>query len=372
MRILCLLLCICLFAVTAEAATLYSMAEVTKNAVNIRKSPGGKLVDRLKKGECVSIIGTQMSGGKEWDQIIVSRKTDNVVICGYVDAVFLEDVTEKYAGVVEAAPGDRHMVLRFEDGRAKTVGESFMDNLSINHWPRVRQVAVSRFMSAGVGMDDVLYTSEGYSKPDFVHNWKNVDAIFPCAEDINLLAVRDMDGRYYCGLQDYEWLFPERYTGAEMVAVAPQFSAALSGGQVMVTALNQGLRSILEAAESMREIQKITCATDTLVCLDSTGTVHVFTDNPLLKAADGWRDVVDIASASRFIALLFRDGTVRMCGQMIVRNRNYALESEDILVNFNDILSAWHNVAEIRATYRMLLGRTVDGHLYLLYPNRYE
>ena len=366
-----LLLCFCLLAGSAEAASVYSMAEAARNAVNIRTSPGGKLVDRLQKGECVSIIGTKMSGGKEWDRIVVSRKTDNQIICGYVDASFLEDITEKYSGIAEAAPGDRHMVLRFEDGHALAVGESFMDNLSISHWPRVRQVAVTRFMSVGVGVDNVLYTSTGYSKSDYVHSWGNVDAIFPCLEDMNLLAVRSSDGHYFCGFPEYEWLFPESYAGAEMTAFTPQFSAALKDGHVMVTSPDQQL-SVLADAEALSGIRKITCAEGTLACLDASGRVHVFSDNAELLVANDWKDVADIASAAGFIAGLFRDGTVRMCGQMVVWNRNYAVESTEVRRDFNDNLSLWQNVSEIRATHRMILARTGDGHFYLLYPNRYD
>ena len=97
--ILLLALFLVCLAETACGAGLYSLALVKKDQVNIRKAPGGQMVDRLRKGEWVNILGTEIRGGREWDRIIVSRKTDNQVICGYVDAAFLEDVTEIYSGI---------------------------------------------------------------------------------------------------------------------------------------------------------------------------------------------------------------------------------------------------------------------------------
>ncbi|MBQ8092522.1 MAG: hypothetical protein IJ242_02980 [Clostridia bacterium] len=371
--LLVLLSCM-LIAVSCQAAALYSMALVTKNAVNIRKTPGGNIVDRLQKGECVSIIEATMSGGKEWDRIIVSRRLDNVVICGYVDASFLEDITDKYTGIAEAAPGDRHIVLRYPDGRTVAVGETFMDNLSIGHWPPVAHVYATRFMSAALGMDGRLYTSTGYSRPDYLKNWAGIDAVFPCMEDFTNVVVRRTDGRIECDFDVYKYLFPERYTGAEQVVFTPFFSAALKDGQVMVTASQQsGMQNILAPAEGLSGIRKIACGKACLACLDLEGNMYMYSNEPDIQDADRWQNVVDIAAAGGFVVGVMRDGTVRMAGTLEVRNRNYADDSGIIVrENYENILSSWHDIVEIRASWRMIVGRQADGHICLLYPNRYQ
>ena len=61
-----------------------------------------------------------------------------------------------------------------------------------------------------------------------------------------------------------------------------------------------------------------------------------------------------------------------MFGRMPVRNRNYTVISEDIRMNFSDLLADWQDVVEIRASWRMLLGRQRDGHIRVLFANRYE
>ena len=370
--ILLLALFLVCLAETACGAGLYSLALVKKDQVNIRKAPGGQMVDRLRKGEWVNILGTEIRGGREWDRIIVSRKTDNQVICGYVDAAFLEDVTEIYSGITEAAPGDRHMLLRDAQGRVHAAGESFMGNLSVSHWPSVRQAAISRFTSAGVDANGRLYTSAGDSRPDWLGEMSNVDRIFPCAEDFELLVFRLQDGRIFCGAENFAALFPERYRNADQVVFTNRFSAALQDGIVRVTTENLELEKVLCSAEGLGNIRKIACGEAALYCLDTAGTVHVYAADPALLEADGLGGVADIAAASSFLVTLSAAGGLRMFGGMIVRNRNYTVFSEDRKVNFSDFLADWRNVAEIRASWRMLIARQRDGHILVLFPNRYE
>ncbi|MBQ9009677.1 MAG: hypothetical protein IJ088_10150 [Clostridia bacterium] len=370
--ILLFMLCLVCAFETANAAGLYSLALVTKDQVNIRKKPGGQMVDRLRKGEYVNIIGVENVGGKEWDRIIVSRKTDNQVICGYVDATFLQDVSDKFSGIVEAAPGDRHMLLRNAEGRVAAAGETFMGNLSVSHWPQVRQAVISRFTSAGVDASGRLYTSTEESRPGYLLDRTDIDRIFPCAEDLELLVFRLKDGRIFCGSDRYAYLFPERYRNAEQVVFNEQFSAALQAGIVRVTTENIELEDFLCFAEGLGHILKITCGERVLACLDDTGKVHIFSDDPELLEADELEGVTDIAAASSFLVTLSDQGDLRMFGRMPVRNRNYTVISEDIRMNFSDLLADWQDVVEIRASWRMLLGRQRDGHIRVLFANRYE
>ena len=63
--ILLLALVLVCLAETACGAGLYSLALVKKDQVNIRKAPGGQMLDRLRKGEYVNILGTEIRGGRE-------------------------------------------------------------------------------------------------------------------------------------------------------------------------------------------------------------------------------------------------------------------------------------------------------------------
>ncbi len=369
--ILLLMICLVCAFETGNAAERYSLAVVKIDQVNIRKEPGGQVLDRLRKGEYVSILDTKMSGGKEWDRIIVSRKRDNQVICGFVDASFLEDVTTRFSGIVEAAPGDRHMLLRDAEGHVFAAGESFMDNLSI-HWPPVRQAVISRFTSAGVDAGGRLYTSEGDSRPDYIRDWTGIDRIFPCAEDFELLVFRMQDGRICCGAENFVHLFPERYRNAEQVVFTSHFSAALREGVVMVSTEDIDREKYLCMAEGVDNIREIACGENSLFLLDNEGTLHVFSEDPALLEADGLRGVADMAAASSFLVILSDYGGLWMYGKMPVRNRNYTVVSEDLRMDFNDVLAGWQDVAEIRAAWRMVLARLKNGQIRVLFPNRYD
>ena len=66
----CLAALLLLWALPALAARPGSFAYVNKNKVNIRETPGGKLLDQKDQGGIVYVMGETTIGNTTWDQVI--------------------------------------------------------------------------------------------------------------------------------------------------------------------------------------------------------------------------------------------------------------------------------------------------------------
>lgn len=372
-----MLLTACQLALAAEE---YSFAIVNADRVNLRKSPGGNIITRLDKNACVYIADTREARGKTWHRVVVSVNNDQQQYEGWMDASFLTDVSDQYSHVVQAAVGNRHVLLRMEDGSVAAFGFPFRDNLDVQGWAPVQDIAAARFASFGLGTDGLHVYNDGWT-------WQN--AVEPLvslhgSSTSDCISGVTASGAFVTTEQPFlggGWYVPFDET---MLADGCIIDAATTMSVLAVITEDHALHVAVEAdyidgvreAEGLQNVRAAACGNRDVYALMTDGTVRCFgtTDQSLLRRAASWQNVEAIAAGNGFVAALMEDGTVSFAGSMAVRNWNYRVVSSERRINLQDegLLADWTDIVSIAAGDHILVGVTADGHIRVAAAYDYE
>ena len=96
MAAFCLFLALCLCA--SGALAQLGFAEVAKDSVNLRKSPGGEVITRLPAGRSVYVMEEQEKGDQRWCRVYtyIGKEPRS----GYIRADMLRMLGEEFHDVV--------------------------------------------------------------------------------------------------------------------------------------------------------------------------------------------------------------------------------------------------------------------------------
>ena len=372
-KLLCMLTVILLVisSSVALAATEYSFAIVNANKVNLREKPGGDIITRLDKGTCVYIAGSQTRGDKLWHQIIVSIRNNQEQRVGWMDASFLTDVCELYNDVAEASVGNRHVLLRMQDGSAASFGFPFKKNTDLTGWGAVTEIAAGRFASYGLSPDGKTMYSNDWQ-------WHNEDlplASLHTNSQYDSFTAIDASGAllnhndpYLNGAWDYllEEVLP---SGKRLIDAAASVGliAAIAEDHTLYVAAESDYFDAALDGNGVEGVLDVAIGGHNVYALMMDGTVRCFgkMDDEAVQRIESWSGVVEIAAGNGFVAALKEDGSVHFAGQMSDKNWNYRKETVDQWLNLEDAgrLDDWMNMTSIAAGDHILVGVTEDGHI---------
>lgn len=359
---------------TAFAATEYSFAFVNANRVNLRKTPGGDLITRLDMDTCVYIADTREHKGKQWHYIITSVEKDQKQLAGWMDASFLTDVSYAYANVVQAAAGNRHVLLRMADGSAAAFGFPFRTNLDVRSWGRVTDIAAGRFASYGLSEDGMTVYGSEWAQDNNLHG--PLTAVRASARSDYFGAVT-ADGAFVCTENPFVnggWDMPfDAVVNAETIADAEMtmsVMAVITDKNVLHVAVEADYIEGVKEAEGLENVRAVALGNRDLYTLMLDGTVRCFgtMDDEIIRRVSTWQNVQAITAGNGFVAALMQDGSVSFAGTMVTHNWNYRVESSETRVNLQDegLLAGWTDMASISAGEHMLVGVTNEGELRVL------
>ena len=372
-----LLLAVCQLALAAEE---HSFAIVNTNRVNLRKSPGGDIITRLDKGACVYIADTREARGKTWHRVIVSVNNDQQQYAGWMDASFLTDVSDQYSHVVQAAVGNRHVLLRMGNGSVVAFGFPFKDNLDVHGWAPVKDIAAARFASFGLGTDGLHVYNDGWSWRDAaeplmsLHGSSTSDCISGVTASGAFVTTEQpfLSGGWYVPF-DEAMLADVRIVDA---ATTMSVLALVTEDHVLHVAVEADYIDGVREAEGLQDVRAAACGSRDVYVLMTDGTVRCFgtTDPVLLQRVVSWQNVEAIAAGNGFVAALMADGTVYFAGSMAIRNWNYRVVSSERRINLQDegLLADWSDIVSIAAGDHILVGVTADGCIRVAAAFDYE
>lgn len=356
-----------------------SFALVNANHVNLRKVPGGDIITRLDKDTCVYIAGSQLRGDRLWHRVITSVDNDSTVYCGWMDASFLTDVCSVYENVAQAAVGNRHVLLRMEDGSVAAFGFPFRNNLDVDGWGMVTDIAAARFASYGLGKDGMYVYGNDWA-------WENgmVPIAALCGSSTNdYISAVTVSGAFISTDDPFlngGWYAPfdNSLAGTVIVDAAATMSVmgVVTEDHVLHVAVETDYIDGVTGANGLAGVRSVACGGRCVYALMEDGTVRCFGshDRTLIERVNGWRNVRCIAAGNGFVAALMEDGTVSFAGSMSVRNWNYRVESSERRVNLQGEgrLDGWTDIVSLAAGDHILVGVTEEGGIRVFAAFDYE
>ena len=376
-----LMLAVLMNACAALAAEESSFAVITKGVnVNLRKQPGGEIITKVPRGTTVYVVDSQTKNGKLWRQIIVSLENDHYNCMGWMDASYLTGVYDLYENVAEAAVGDRHVLLRMEDGTAHAFGFAFRDNLAVDTWDKVGGIAAGRFTSFGFSEDGMtVYANSQKSQSATVP----LVAIYANSHDDETGALTAQGQLLYdCySYSDGGWNSRTRkYVKPDQkvtdAALRVEFRAYITEDSVLHTKATYDITQGVDEGNGLQNAVKVEDGGYDLYVLMADGSVQCFgmTAESLREQIAEWHNVVDIAAGNGFVAALMDDGTVRFAGTMPAFNMDYRDANRLRRTNLEDAgyLSDWQDIVSIAAGDNILVGVTEDGRIRLVAQYVYE
>ena len=391
----CLAALLLLWALPALAARPGSFAYVNKNKVNIRETPGGKLLDQKDQGGIVYVMGETTIGNTTWDQVIFyTGEYTKYTKMGWMDARFLTDLNSMYDDVMQIALGESYILMLHANGTVSAAGIWMHEEGDTAAWRDIDQVYASRFSSLGLKKDGtVSFVRRG--NDIHLEDWKNIHGIFPVAGSDQVIGVA-RDGTVHATAGGKTHLM-EGYAAAKQILFNPQLDVQLlpaQEGTVMVRIrdqfLEQGGWEDVMAANGLENVCQIALCTSNygsipvaLACLMRDGTVRLFKPHPFLAEQERvnldavweWTDITAIAASDGYILGLKKDGTVVMAGAILSpRVKPGTYWTDDTYTNFSDngSLASWHDIMAIAAEREMIAGVRKDGRVEMLGAWRWD
>ena len=153
----CLFLALCLCAAGALAQT--GFAEVAKDSVNLRKSPGGEVITRLPAGRSVYVMDEQERGDQLWCRVYtyIGKNPRS----GYIRADMLRMLGDEFHDVVSVEAGDMYVLGLRADGTVCFAGADERHAAQVRALRDVVDIAAgSRFAIALLEDGSVVMTGE--------------------------------------------------------------------------------------------------------------------------------------------------------------------------------------------------------------------
>lgn len=362
MAAVCLFLMLCLYA--AGALAQRGFAEVAKDSVNLRKSPGGDQITQLPMGQSVYVMEEQAEGDQLWCHVYtyIGKNPRS----GYIRADMLRMLGDEFHDVVSVEAGDMYVLGLRADGTVAIMGDDMPHSpclATVRDWQNMAQVC-----SYSVGVHGI--TREGVIR---AAGRKAAGTEGLHASRISGVIGFPIDGNDEMMIEAWALSFPERaLTGLPewlrgvrvrelLGAETDPYAALTMDGQVLVSAdwpgyelggrrdafvngpyvdldLHFGILAALRAdgrvdatgwveagetaraaaacaTESFTDVVKVEAGLDFVLGLRADGTVcFAGADESHAAQVRALRDVVDIAAGSRFAIALLADGSVAMTG----------------------------------------------------------
>ena len=363
MAAFCLFLALCLCA--SGALAQLGFAEVAKDSVNLRKSPGGEVITRLPAGRSVYVMEEQEKGDQRWGRVYtyIGKEPRS----GYIRADMLRMLGEEFHDVVSVEAGDMYVLGLRADGTVAIMGDDMPHSpclAAVRGWTDMAQVCsysvgVHGITREGViraagkkaagteglhasriggrigfpidGNDEMMIEAWALSFPEgaltSLPEWlRGVRVQELLGGETDPYAALTMDGQV---LIDANWagfelgVRHEAFVNGPYVDLDMHFGilAALRAyGRVDATGWVTPGDTVRAAAacatEGFTDVVKVEAGLDFVLGLRADGTVcFAGADEGHAAQVRALRDVVDIAAGSRFAIALLADGSVVMTGE---------------------------------------------------------
>lgn len=359
----CLFLMLCLYA--AGALAQRGFAEVAKDSVNLRKSPGGGVITRLPAGQSVFVMEEQVEGDQLWCRVYtyIGKEPRS----GYIRADMLRMLGDEFHDVVSVEAGDMYVLGLRADGTVAIMGDDMPHSpclATVRGWQNMAQVCSYSVGVHGITREGVIRAAgRKAAGTEGLHASRISGMIgFPIDGNDEMMIeawARSLAEGALTGLP--EWLRGVRVQ--EIFGGETEPCAALTmDGQVLVSAdwpgyelggrrdafvsgpyvdldLHFGILAALRAdgrvdatgwvepgetaraaaacaTEGFTDVVKVEAGLDFVLGLRADGTVcFAGADESHAAQVRALRDVVDIAAGSRFAIALLADGSVAMTGE---------------------------------------------------------
>ena len=363
MAAFCLFLALCLTA--AGALAQLGFAEVAKDSVNLRKSPGGEVITRLPAGRSVYVMEEQEKGDQRWCRVYtyIGKEPRS----GYIRADMLRMLGEEFHDVVSVEAGDMYVLGLRADGTVAIMGDDMPHSpclATVRGWTDMAQVCsysvgVHGITREGViraagkkaagteglhasriggrigfpidGNDEMMIEAWALSFPEgaltSLPEWLcGVRVQELLGGETDPYAALTMDGQV---LIDANWagfelgVRHEAFVNGPYVDLDMHFgilAALRADGRVDATGWVTPGDTVRAAAacatEGFTDVVKVEAGLDFVLGLRADGTVcFAGADEGHAAQVRALRDVVDIAAGSRFAIALLADGSVVMTGE---------------------------------------------------------
>lgn len=381
-----IVLCMIFMSVNALAATDSSFAIVNKDQVNLREKPGGNRIVYLNEGENVFVLETKKYQNRPWHRVMVAYDQGRRYRQGWVDAAFLTDVRDAYEGVVQAAVGDRHVLLRFADGSVDAFGFDFRGNMAVEGFGKVEDIAAARFQCCGLVNGNLIYANPIYwEEVQQQGNLKKLISNVGGGDDI--LAI-DREGKLVLPLgmmEEDDWflhpadVIPQGEKAKDAVFGMYHVVVLTESGTVYVAVRYPEMpeQAALLQADGLKNVKKLSCGYYTLCALMEDGSVQVFSnglDEEILQEIASWKNVRDVTAIDGFVAAAMEDGSVRVAGKMVSADVNISHFSQDLFRNpqKEGLMDHWENIVSLVGGHKILVGIRSDGGIEAISLQRYE
>ena len=155
MAAFCLFLALCLCA--SGALAQLGFAEVAKDSVNLRKSPGGEVITRLPAGRSVYVMEEQEKGDQRWCRVYtyIGKEPRS----GYIRADMLRMLGEEFHDVVSVEAGDMYVLGLRADGTVAIMGDDMPHSpclAAVRSWTDMAQVCSYSVGVHGITREGVI------------------------------------------------------------------------------------------------------------------------------------------------------------------------------------------------------------------------
>lgn len=363
MAAFCLFLALCLCA--SGALAQLGFAEVAKDSVNLRKSPGGEVITRLPAGRSVYVMEEQEKGDQRWCRVYtyIGKEPRS----GYIRADMLRMLGEEFHDVVSVEAGDMYVLGLRADGTVAIMGDDMPHSpclAAVRGWTDMAQVCSYSVGVHGItwegviraagkkaagteglhasriggrigfpidGNDEMMIEAWALSFPEgaltSLPEWlRGVRVQELLGGETDPYAALTMDGQV---LIDANWagfelgVRHEAFVNGPYVDLDMHFgilAALRADGRVDATGWVTPGDTVRAAAacatEGFTDVVKVEAGLDFVLGLRADGTVcFAGADEGHAAQVRALRDVVDIAAGSRFAIALLADGSVVMTGE---------------------------------------------------------
>lgn len=399
---LCALLLFSLLALSFCAALAdvlpREFAVANTKAVNVRKKPGGDLLQRLDLGENVYVLETLQKNGKSYAHVVLVDEQwthQGWNRSGWVESRFLTGVSEAFQNVQKVAVGEQHIAALTTDGRLLSFGSTLHKATSLNCLTGVRDIEVSRFLTVAAMQDDtVRQSSDNFDigRSGCPIDWHHITRLFADGIANGQMTGMDETGVLHTSCfwsSEVPLAFPAEWRHVSDFLFTWEYAAALlENGTLKTMSCNLPRelydyatcpKAILDA-DGLTGVAEITGGTNWMLLLMRDGSLRLLRDAdkaiPFSDIAEAarWTDIAHIYGGNTYALGITNDGRVRMAGKMVSANMNAAHESTDQWRNLEDdgTLSGYTDIISAACSPQIIALLHADGSVSMIGSMRCE
>lgn len=356
-KIVFALLITALLSISADGLGEIGFAEVRKENVNMRKTPGGAAIMQLDAPQSVFVFEETQNKGYLWCHVTTIRGKNTTE--GWIRGDMLRFVSDEFTDIVHVQAGDHYVTGVRSDGTVAILGDDMPHSPCVNTvrtWKNISKVESSTCGVYALDRNGNLITVGRNSEYD---TWRAADI---SGEQPILL---DKDGYILQGtwLDETYMNLPQAVRSmrfAEVAQTERRMQAGLTrDGKIIWLKENSGLEGIF-ANGPYTDIDMYfyhLAALRADGCVDAEIRLNIFSDDACQSSCnvDHWQNVVQVATGVGHTLGLRRDGTVYYAG-------DDACHSAQV--------EAWTDIVQIDAGNGYSIARKSDGSVVM--AGKYE